>query len=99
TALFEDIDGDGKPDQVMKVPDEQTATVYAKLNNIGQTNLLTAVNRPLGSRIEMSYVRSGNHVDLANGINMPSNQWVMAGAIVHSMWSGEVVRGCATQGG
>jgi RHS repeat-associated protein len=82
SAQFEDIDGDGKPDQVMKVPGD--SAVYAKLNNIGQTNLLTAVNRPLGGRIEISYQRSGNHVDLANGINMPSNQWAMSGAVVHS---------------
>jgi RHS repeat-associated protein len=97
SVQFEDIDGDGKPDQVMKVPDDPT--VYAKLNTIGQTNLLTAVNRPLGSRVEISYARSGNHVDLASGINMPSNQWAMSGAVIHNMYSGEVVNGCTWSGG
>jgi len=85
SSQFEDIDGDGKLDQVMKVPGD--ANVYAKLNNIGQTNLLTAVNRPLGGRIELSYARVGNHVDLSDSQVkrlMPANQWAMSGVTVHS---------------
>ena len=78
SADFEDINGDGKPDHVLKVPGD--ARVYAKLNNIGPTNLLSAVNRPLGSRFTISYARSGNHVDLTAipKMNMPSNQWAMS---------------------
>ncbi|HET6148600.1 MAG TPA: SpvB/TcaC N-terminal domain-containing protein [Polyangia bacterium] len=83
-ADFEDIDGDGKVDQVLKVPGDEY--VYTKLNNIGQTNLLAAVNRPLGSRFTISYTRIGNHVDLTTFpmTNMPSNQWVMSWTVLHS---------------
>jgi RHS repeat-associated protein len=84
SADFEDIDGDGKLDQVMKVPGD--ARIYTKLSNIGKTNLLSAVNRPLAGRIDISYARSGNHVDLASNpkMNMPSNQWVMSSVIVNA---------------
>jgi RHS repeat-associated protein len=78
SADFVDIDGDGKPDQVMKVPGD--ANVYWKQNNIGQTNLLVAVTRPLGGAFGITYARAGNHVDLTPNLkmNMPSNQWAMA---------------------
>jgi RHS repeat-associated protein len=84
SADFEDIDGDGKPDHVMKVQGD--AQVFWKENNIGKTNLLSAVNRPLGGRIEISYTRTGNHVDLQSNpkVSMPSNQWVMSRVFVQS---------------
>jgi RHS repeat-associated protein len=85
SADFEDIDGDGKVDQVLKVPGD--AGVYWKKNNIGQTNLLAAVDRPLGSRVAITYTRAGNHVDLTTStllVNMPSNQWVMASVVTDS---------------
>jgi RHS repeat-associated protein len=81
SADFEDIDGDGKLDQVLKLPGD--ANVYAKINNIGQTNLLSAVNRPLGSSFTISYARAGNHVMLPV-LNMPSNQWVMSSVVLNS---------------
>ena len=83
-ADFEDVDGDGKLDQVLKVSGD--SRVFWKKNNIGKTNLLSAVNRPLGSRIEISYARAGNHVEMmANPkTNMPFNQWVMSRADLHS---------------
>ena len=93
---FEDVDGDGDLDQVMKVPGN--ANVYVKFNNvvkaarttsdpmerIGPPNLLTAVIRPLGSRFDITYGRAGNRVDLNAAVNMPSNQWVMTNVVLNS---------------
>ncbi len=45
-TTLEDVDGDGLPDQVFKQRNDPT--VYAKLNQVGATNLLTTVHRPLG---------------------------------------------------
>ena len=85
SADFEDINGDGFPDHVLKVPGD--ARVYAKFNNIsGTTNLLSAVNRPFGSRFSISYTPVGNHVDLnaTPKMNMPSNQWAMGSVALSS---------------
>jgi RHS repeat-associated protein len=84
SADFEDIDGDGKVDHVLKVPG--SSQVHAKLNRIGKTNLLSAVNRPLGSRFTIDYARSGNHVDLQASpkMSMPANQWVMSSVVLDS---------------
>jgi RHS repeat-associated protein len=88
SAQFEDIDGDGDLDQVMKVPGDEN--VYAKLNNVvndsGPPNLLVAVDRPLGGRFEITYARSGNYVDLTSSpmVNMPSNQWAMSSVVLNS---------------
>ncbi len=97
TVQFEDIDGDGDLDQVMKVPGDQN--VYAKINNVvnsdgtdatklGAPNLLRAVNRPFKGRFEISYARAGNRVDMLGSfggpVNMPSNQWVMSGVVLNS---------------
>jgi RHS repeat-associated protein len=94
SADLEDIDGDGDLDQVLKVPGD--ANVYAKLNNlvnansgssnVGPVNLLSAVNRPEGGRIEIAYERFGNYVNLTGSprVNMPSTQWVLGGVVVHS---------------
>ena len=75
---FEDVDGDGRPDQVLKVQND--GNVYAKLNQTGKTNLLKAVHRPLGSTINLDYERVGNFVQLANAphVDMPENQWALA---------------------
>src|SRR6185437_13818109 len=92
TVQFEDVDGDGDLDQVMKVPDN--SNVYAKINKVvnsddtdvtklGAPNLLRAVNRPCKGRIEISYARAGNPIDMLGSfggpVNMPTNQWVMSG--------------------
>ena len=79
---FEDIDGDGKPDQVLKVQGD--GNIYAKLNQTGKTNLLKAVHRPLGSTINLDYQRVGNFVQLASTpqIDMPENQWALASASI-----------------
>ncbi|HKY35097.1 MAG TPA: SpvB/TcaC N-terminal domain-containing protein [Polyangiaceae bacterium] len=78
---FDDIDGDGKVDHVLKL--DGNANVYAKLNQIGKSNLLRSVTRPLGGSFEVDYRRAGNLVDPASStqqprVDMPSNQWVLA---------------------
>jgi RHS repeat-associated protein len=94
SATFEDIDGDGKVDQVMKLPGD--ANVYAKLSNIGPTNLLVAVNRPFGGRFTIDYTRVGNYVDLSSTpkVNMPANQWAMDNVVLDSgngqSWNAEI---------
>jgi RHS repeat-associated protein len=75
---FEDVDGDGKPDQVLKNANDPN--VYVKLNQTGKTNLLATVHRPLGGTITLDYERVGNRVDhtAALPVDMPGNQWALA---------------------
>jgi RHS repeat-associated protein len=68
--FLEDLDGDGLSDHVLKKAGD--GNVYVKRNQAGKVNLLKAVHRPLGSTIEISYERRGNHPD------MPFSQWVLA---------------------
>jgi RHS repeat-associated protein len=79
---FEDIDGDGRPDQVLKV--EGDGNVYAKLNQAGKTNLLKTVHRPLGSTINLDYERVGNFVQLTTTpqVDMPNNQYALASVTI-----------------
>ena len=62
-----------------------SSKVFARINNTGTTNLLKAVKRPLGGRIELEYARSGNKVDRSdpdNIIEMNSSKWVMSKSTV-----------------
>ncbi|MDC0684136.1 hypothetical protein [Sorangium atrum] len=43
------------------------ATVYARVNALGKTNLLRRVSRPLGGSIELDYQREGNLVVPSEG--------------------------------
>ncbi|HET7505672.1 MAG TPA: SpvB/TcaC N-terminal domain-containing protein [Kofleriaceae bacterium] len=78
---FEDIDGDGRVDHVLKL--DGNAQVYAKLNQVGKSNLLKTVTRPLGSTIELDYQRDGNRVAPGESprVDMPQNQWVLASVV------------------
>jgi RHS repeat-associated protein len=81
--VFEDIDGDGKLDHVLKLSGD--GNLYAKLNQTGRANLLKSVIRPLGGRVDVDYKRQGNRVDLSDPaakVDMPRNQWVLASATV-----------------
>ena len=73
---FDDIDGDGTLDQVLKT--DGNATVHARLNVAGKVNLLSRVYRPLGGTIDLDYSREGNHVDPALSIDNPKNQWALS---------------------
>ena len=72
--FLEDLDGDGLADHVLKKAGD--SNVYVKRNQAERVNLLSAVHRPLGSTIELTYERRGNTPD------MPSSQWVLAGTTV-----------------
>ncbi|HBL25205.1 MAG TPA: hypothetical protein DD490_00030 [Acidobacteria bacterium] len=77
---FQDLDGDGLPDHVLKKYNDPN--VYVKLNQAVQSNLLTAVRRPLGSGFTLTYARQGNRVgrsvDGQRKVDMPNAQWVLA---------------------
>src|SRR5262249_48771128 len=75
---FADIDGDGRVDHVLKL--DGNSQVFVKLNQVGKSNLLKTVTRPLGGTIELDYRREGNRVapDESPRVDMPQNQWVLA---------------------
>jgi RHS repeat-associated protein len=68
-AVLRDVSGTGAPDYVSSSSDGQMTVAE---NNIGRTNLLASVARPLGSTITVDYQRTGNTV------TMPSQRWVMS---------------------
>lgn len=73
---LQDIDGDGLPDQVLKTSDD--APVWARLNQLGKSNLLKRVVRPLGGSVDLAYEkRVGNTVD------MPQSRWVLTDVTAH----------------
>jgi RHS repeat-associated protein len=82
TMGFEDIDGDGKADQVIKL--EGSPIVHARRNQVGPTNLLTRVDSPVGGSIQINYDRQGNFVDHSQSpqVDMPRNQWTMSSVTV-----------------
>lgn len=51
-SQFEDINGDGHPDFLRS---EQDGDLKVKLSNIGKTNLLKSIKRPLGANIDLDY--------------------------------------------
>jgi len=78
---FVDIDGDGAPDQVLKLDGD--SNVYVRKNpaagaSINGVNLLVGVQNPLGGTIGLVYDRVGNVVDPANGVDMPHQELVLA---------------------
>jgi RHS repeat-associated protein len=77
---FQDLDGDGLPDHVLKKRDDPT--VYVKPNLAQKANLLTSVERPLGGSFALTYARQGNKVGLSvdgsRKVDMPDTQWVLA---------------------
>jgi RHS repeat-associated protein len=99
---FEDIDGDGAPDQVLKFDGD--SNLYVRRNPARGTvtdssppNLLANVFNPLGGDFSITYARLGNVVDVAvpdqNGIpqrqvDMPNRQNVMVTVSVEGNQSG-----------
>ncbi|HEX4962036.1 MAG TPA: SpvB/TcaC N-terminal domain-containing protein [Thermoanaerobaculia bacterium] len=77
---FEDLDGDGLPDHVLKKPFD--SNVYVKRNLAEQANLLIGVQRPLNGSFQLTYARQGNRVgpsaDTLRKVDMPDTQWVLA---------------------
>ena len=73
-AVLRDVDGTGAPDYVSSNGDGQ---MTVSRNNIGRTNLIKSVTRPLGAGFSLDYTRTGNTVD------MPSQRWVMSSVTVN----------------
>lgn len=79
---FEDFDGDGLADRVLKGRD---STVYVKPNQAQKANLLVGIDRPLGGTVALEYKRQGNRVDRSDPnhkIDMQSNQWALAATVL-----------------
>jgi RHS repeat-associated protein len=70
TLRMMDIDGDGLPDHVAKLPGEQFLRV--KLNAGGRSGLLKSIALPQGGTCTLEYGRAGNTVA------MPQNRWVLS---------------------
>jgi RHS repeat-associated protein len=70
TLRFADIDGDGLPDHVAKLPGEDFLRV--KRNAAGKAGLLKAIHLPQGGTWELDYGRAGNTVAL------PQCRWVLS---------------------
>src|SRR5262249_41643504 len=87
---FEDIDGDGKLDHVVKNNkvtffDGPYPTLFARLNQTGKSNLLKTVTRPFGATISLDYERQlnagGTFTTLAGGterVELPEGRWTLS---------------------
>ncbi len=65
TISLMDIDGDGRLDHVIKNADldsgnASNAKVWARLNQVGKSNLLKTATHSLGGTFELDYARQGN---------------------------------------
>jgi RHS repeat-associated protein len=70
---FRDVDGDGFADQAYSLKDDHLSVA---INQIGRTNILKSVTRPLGAKIDLEYTRDGNRYE------MPQSRWVMSRVLV-----------------
>jgi RHS repeat-associated protein len=80
---FQDLDGDGLADHVMKRGGD--GSVQVRRNEARKVNLLSTVHRPLGGTLHLDYRRQGHRVDLsdsAHRIDLPHHQWVLASTVV-----------------
>jgi RHS repeat-associated protein len=68
-GTLRDVDGSGAPSYVSSTSDGQ---MTVSLNNIGRTNLLESISRPLGATITLDYQRTGDTYQ------QPTQRWVMS---------------------
>jgi RHS repeat-associated protein len=68
-VALRDVNGDGYVDHVRSTRDNELVVAQ---NRTGRTNLLRAVNRPMGARVDLDYTRSGNTKD------QPDSRWVLS---------------------
>ncbi len=73
TLKFIDIDGDGLPDHVLKLPGENFLRV--KRNQSGKSGLIKSLILPQGGTYSFDYTRAGNTID------MPQSRWVLSSFI------------------
>jgi|GEM_PF-1170765 len=64
-----DINGDGLPDHVLKIPGQP---LQVKLNNSGKVGLLKEIHLPSGGSYNLNFDRTGNTVD------MPQSRYVLS---------------------
>jgi RHS repeat-associated protein len=77
-----DVDGDGYPDHVSS---DESGQMRVARNQIGRTNLLKQVTRPLGATIDLQYERDGNTYD------QPQSSWVLSNVAMSDGHPGEGV--------
>ena len=70
---FTDVDGDGLPDHLLKMPG--ATKVYVKRNLMGKAGLLKDMRLPQGGSYAFDYARVGNTVD------MPQSRWVLSSLV------------------
>jgi RHS repeat-associated protein len=68
-GTLRDVNGSGAPSYVSSTSDGQ---MTVSLNNIGRTNLLKSVSRPLDATITLDYQRTGNTYQ------QPEQRWVLS---------------------
>jgi RHS repeat-associated protein len=81
---FEDIDGDGAPDQVLKLDGD--SRLFVRLNPMsgihGAVDLLQIVTTPIGGTITLRYDRLGHVVDPTNHVDMPQHQLALTAVVL-----------------
>ncbi|WP_420209289.1 SpvB/TcaC N-terminal domain-containing protein [Candidatus Electronema sp. JC] len=82
-----DIDGDGFPDHLSSDRDK---SIQVRRNQIGRTNLLMQVERPLGASFTLEYERDGNTYQL------PQSRWNLTRVEVNDGFAGDGVDTLAT---
>ncbi len=97
-----DIDGDGRLDQVLKTTDVNASVssnqqVWARLNQVGTSNLLSNVALPLGGSFDIVYNRQLNFVgdrQLPWGetvkVDMPEGRWTMSQCKIHDFRGNDI---------
>ncbi|CRK58109.1 Mll6838 protein [Alloactinosynnema sp. L-07] len=81
-TILRDVNGDGLADHVKSTRDNE---LLVAVNKTGRTNLLRAVSRPMGARIDLDYTRTGNTYDL------PDSKWVLSRTSVFDGHTGDGV--------
>jgi RHS repeat-associated protein len=81
-VALRDVNGDAYVDHVRSGNDGQLVVAE---NQTGRTNLLRTVNRPMGSRIDLEYTRSGNTSE------QPSSKFVLSRSALYDGHPGDGV--------
>ncbi len=81
-AVLRDVDGNGTPDYMASTGDGRMTVAD---NDVGRTNLLKSVGRPLGASFTLDYKRTGNTVQ------QPQQRWVMSKVTVNPGPPGDAV--------
>jgi YD repeat-containing protein len=61
---FTDVNGDGLPDQILKMP--YISDMYMRINGSDRVGLLKEITTPYGGTVNLEYEKSTNSVDMPN---------------------------------